>query len=140
MLPYLPDVVSKQRTRRQTKVRKFDYSLKKVVNFIQNLKKIRSGRDSNPRPSVTQAIAFPLGQVQTNMEVEKVLHTGKAELRKHLQEHDQKAALSSEIRKSTNKPRISKNWATRRIRICDLAKLESRAITTQPRKLHIPKN
>ena len=38
-----------------------------------------------------------------------MFYTGEAALRKHLREHDQKAALSSEIRKSINKPRISKN-------------------------------
>ena len=38
----------------------------------------------------------------------KTLHRGEAALRKHLREHGQKAALSSEIRKSRNKPRNSK--------------------------------
>ena len=35
-----------------------------------------------------------------------VLHRGEAALRKHLREHNQKAALSSEIRKSRNRPPI----------------------------------
>ena len=50
-------------------------------------------------------------------------HRGEAALRKHLREHDQKAALSSEIRKRGNTPRISKNSASCRIRICELANL-----------------
>ena len=50
-------------------------------------------------------------------------HKGEAVLRKHLREHDQKAALISEIRKIRNKPRISKNSAACRIWICDLANL-----------------
>ena len=37
------------------------------------------------------------------------LHRGKAALRKHLLERDQKAALSSDVRKSRNKPRICKH-------------------------------
>ena len=45
----------------------------------------------------------------------QILHTGKAALRKYLPEHDQKAALLNEIRKSRNKPRISENSATCRI-------------------------
>ena len=35
-------------------------------------------------------------------------HGDEAALRKHLSDHEQKAALSSEIRKSRNEPRISK--------------------------------
>ena len=38
----------------------------------------------------------------------KYLHRGEAALRKHLREHDQKAALSSDTIKSRNEPRISK--------------------------------
>ena len=59
-------------------------------------------------------------------------------LRKHLRENDQKAA-PSEIRKSRNKPRISKNSTTCRIRICDLLQsidFESHILSTQPRKLN----
>ena len=50
-------------------------------------------------------------------------HRGEAALCKHLREQDQKAALSSGIRNSINKPRVIKNSATCRIRICDLATL-----------------
>ena len=47
----------------------------------------------------------------------KIKHRGEAALRKHLQEHDQNAVLSSEIRKSRNKPLSSKKSDTCRIRI-----------------------
>ena len=60
-------------------------------------------------------------------------------LRQNLREHGQKAALSSEIRKNTNEPRISKNSATCRIRICDLLQsrdFEFQALCTQPHKLN----
>ena len=60
-------------------------------------------------------------------------------IRKHLREHDQKAALSSEVREKRNKPGISKNSATCRIRICDILQsrdFESHALSTQPRKLN----
>ena len=36
----------------------------------------------------------------------KISHRGEAALRKHLREHDQKAALKSDIRKRRNKARI----------------------------------
>ena len=64
-------------------------------------------------------------------------HSGEAALRKHLRENDQKAALSSEMRKSRNKPRIIKNSSMWRIRICDLQlrDFESHALSTQPRKI-----
>ena len=51
----------------------------------------------------------------------RIIDTGEAVLRKHLREHDQKAALSSEIRKNRNKLQIRKNSATCRTRICNLA-------------------
>ena len=60
-------------------------------------------------------------------------------LRQNLPEHGQKAALSSEIRKNRNKPRISKNSATCRIQICDLLQsrdFEFHAVCTQPHKLN----
>ena len=66
-------------------------------------------------------------------------HRGKTALRKPLQEHEQKAALSSEIRKNRNKPRISKISATCTVRICDFAHM-SQALTTQPRMLKLAKN
>ena len=53
----------------------------------------------------------------------KLPHRGEAALCKQLREHDQKAALSSGLRNSKNKPRVSKNSATCRIRIGDLATL-----------------
>ena len=40
-----------------------------------------------------------------------MLHRGKAALHEQLREHGQKAALSSEARKSRIRPRISKNTA-----------------------------
>ena len=77
-------------------------------------------------------------KVEINRE-NKHLYRGEAALCKHLREHDQKAALSSEKRESRNKPRISKNSATCRIRICDLLQsrdFESDALSPQPRKLN----
>ena len=64
---------------------------------------------------------------------QNVHHRGEAGLPKHLREHDQKAALSSEIIKSRNKPSVSKNSATCRIRIGDLLQskdFESHALST----------
>ena len=53
-----------------------------------------------------------LNSIQNDFVVRDNKHKGEAVLRKHLQEHDHKAALSSEIRKSGNKPRISESLAT----------------------------
>ena len=55
-------------------------------------------------------------------------HSGEASLRKHLREHDKKAALQREMR-SIKKPRNSKNFATSKIRICDL---EIKRLTPSP--------
>ena len=68
----------------------------------------------------------------------KFLQRGEAAHRKQSPEHDQKAALSSSRRKSVNKPRISKNLATCRIRICELVQsrdFESHALSFESLKL-----
>ena len=68
----------------------------------------------------------------------KFLQRGEAAHHKQSQEHDQKAALSSSTRKKVNKPGISKNLATCRIRICDLLQsndFESHALSLESLKL-----
>ena len=51
----------------------------------------------------------------------KLRHRGEATLRKHLREHDQKAAPSSDIRKSRNKTEFAKIRGL--AKICDPANL-----------------
>ena len=73
------------------------------------------------------------------MKLTNLIQRGEAALRKHLREHHQKTALSSEIRKSRNKPLISKNSALCRIRIYELLQsrdFQFRSLSTQPRKLN----
>ena len=67
------------------------------------------------------------------------MQRGEAAFRKHLREHDQKAALPNEIRKSRNKARSSKNgyvWHSNQ----RTSKFESNALTIHSRMLKIPKD
>ena len=87
-------------------------------NFIHS-EKTRTRRDSKPTTQGSKATASTLGQVGKSLEVAWVHYTDETALRKHMRENDQKAALSNAKRKNEIKPRISKNSAMCRIRICD---------------------
>ena len=52
---------------------------------------------------------YPRKKIEQSFLTRSLLHRGKAALRKHLREHDQRSVLSNQIRKSRVKPRVSKN-------------------------------
>ena len=72
----------------------------------------------------------------------KYEHRGEAAIHKHLREHDQKATLSSDIKKSKTRLKFAKARGFAKTPVSKnlrSSKFESHALTIQPQKLKIPK-
>ena len=116
----ISDAATKPTKHKQTNLsptNQFFPKKKFLISYI--LKKTRTRWDSKPTTQGSKATALTLGQVGKSLEVAWVHYTDETALRKHMRENDQKAALSNAKRKNEIKPRISKNSAMCRIRICD---------------------